>query len=283
MSRIGAIISRFKEVIVFTGLVLVSLIFISNGNLSQMGGFRTIVIGGIGWFERAFSWIPNPGALQSENRALRQLNLQLSTEVTRMRKAMIENERLREMIEFKKKSPNSLISSEVVGKTSIEMRNYITIDRGGADGIKKGMPVRTDAGLVGVVLGYSQNYSIIEVIRNRNVKISAVVQRTGYNGIVVWEEGEYFYLNNIPSSFDVQKGDVVLTSNYSNKYPVDIPIGEIVDVRNDPSTLFHKIYIKPFVNFNTISEVFVIQQVPDPERTRLIKQIENYLEDIEKQ
>lgn len=282
MARIGALISRFKEIIVFTLLVIISLILISNGNISQMGGFRTIVIGGIGWFERAFSWIPNPGALQSENRALRQLNLQLSTEVTRMRKALIENERLKEMIDFKEKATVPLVTAEVVGRTQIEMRNYMTIDRGAVDGVQKGMPVRTDAGLVGMIIGTSKNYAMIEVIKNRNVKISAIIQRTGYTGILVWEEGEYFYLSNIPASFDVKKGDVVLTSNYSNKYPTDIPIGEIIDVQNDPSTLFHKIIIKPYVNFNTLSQVFVIQRIPDPERTKLIHKIEDLLQSIEK-
>ena len=37
------------------------------GNTTELGGYRSIVVGGIGWMQSAFSWIPNPIALKNEN------------------------------------------------------------------------------------------------------------------------------------------------------------------------------------------------------------------------
>lgn len=270
-------VARFKELITFAALVIICLSLISIGNVSQIGGFRAILIGTVGNLQQLFSWIPNPQALRNENRALRELNLQLSTEVIRMREASVENNRLRKMIEFQQVATLPMIPAQVVGKSVVEMRNFMTINRGSSDSITVGMPVRTDAGLVGMIVGVSSNFSIVELITNRNVKISSRILRTGIDGISVWSGGENFILNNIPESFDVQEGDYVVTSDFSNKYPTGIPFGEIIEVVEDPSSLFKKIYIEPFANISSLEQVFVVKFLPDPERLKLIEQIEEQL------
>jgi len=270
-------VARFKELIAFTALVIICLSLISIGNVSQIGGFRAILIGTVGNLQQIFSWIPNPQALRNENRALRELNIQLSGEVIRMRESAIENNRLRKMIEFKQSGNYPLLPADVVGKSVVEMRNYITLNRGRKDSVLNGMPVRTDAGLVGTVIGVSENYSIVELIYNRNVKVSARVIRTGIDGIAVWDDTKNFVLNNIPESFDITQGDYVVTSEYSNKYPPGIPFGEIDVVEENPSSLFKTITIKPFANINTLEQVFIVKYQPDPERIQLIERVEENL------
>ncbi len=276
--RFLQILVRSKEFIAFVILCIISLTLISTGNVSKIGGFRTIVIASTGWLQEAFSWIPNPGALQSENRALRELNLQLSAEVTRMRKSLIENEKLRAMMDLKSVSDNPLVTAEVVGKTVIELRNFITLDKGKQDDIKRGMSVRTDAGLVGIIISVSDNYSMVELISNRNVRVACEIQRTMLDGILHWQGGDFFRLRNVPSTYDVQVGDVVMTSNYSNKYPPFIPVGQITEVTDEQGTLFYNIVVKPFVNFSTIEQVFIIKELPDPERMELIEKVEQRLQ-----
>ncbi|MFW5701969.1 MAG: rod shape-determining protein MreC, partial [Bacteroidota bacterium] len=72
-------------------------------------------------------------------------------------------------------------------------------------------------------------------------------------------------------------GDEIITSNYSNKYPAEIPIGEIASVGDDPGSLFLRIEVRPFVNFSTLQQVFVIDTLPDPERQNLIRRMEDRL------
>jgi rod shape-determining protein MreC len=270
-------VAKFKEFITFTALVVISLSLIASGKLAELGGFRTTVIVATAWLQEGFSWIPNPGALRNENRALRELNLQLSQEVMKMRNSVIENDRLHKLLDFKIKSPDVVISAEVVGRNSIEMRNYMTIDKGSNQGIELGMAVRTDAGLVGLVIGTSANYSMVELILNRNVKISGTIQRTGINGIFSWNGGQFFNLKNIPGSFDVKKGDIIMTSNYSNKYPSNIPLGEIIEIKEDKSSLFQKLLIKSSVNLESVEQVFVVKTIPDPERRKLLLDMETFL------
>lgn len=277
MQRFINYIVRFKEYITFASLIVICLALISMGDVSKLGGYRTVIIGTVGWMQEAFAWIPNPAALKSENRAVRELNLRQSAEITRMRHALIENKRLREMIEFKNTAEHPVISAEVIGKNSIEMRNTLTLNRGADDGIEQGMCVRTDAGLVGQIVSASDDYSLVESIFNRNVRISSKIQRTNIDGIVAWEGDEHLLLKNIPTSFDVQVGDVVLTSNFTNKYPKNVPIGQIRSIEEMQGSLFFRVEIEPFVNFSTIEQVFVMQFIPDEERLDLIKEFEEKL------
>lgn len=279
MQQLINIIIKYKEYITFTALVMMSLSLISLGEVSKLGGFRTFIIGTVGNMQDIFSWIPNPGALRSENRALRELNLQLSSEVIKMRKSLIENQRLRNMIALKDTSTLSLTAAEVIGKSSLQMRNYITLSKGKSDEIYPGMAVRTDAGLVGVIIAAGKNYSFVELLNNRNVRIAAKIMRNQIDGLVAWEGGEYLLLKNIPTSFDIEVGDVVATSNYSTKYPADVPIGKVLKVEKDPGSLFHKITIDPYAQFNTLEQVFVIQHIPDPELFKIVSQVEERLLD----
>jgi len=270
-------IIRFKNYISFLALVIISLSLISMGSVNKLGGFRTMIIGTFGWIQEGFNWIPNPGAVQNENKALRELNLQLSNEVTRMRNSVVENNKLRALLDLKKVSDDEFIAVSVVGMSSIQMRNYLIIDKGSESGISTGMSLRNDAGLVGVVIGQSNNYAVVETIINRDVKISAKCLRSEYKGIVVWEGGEYLLMKNVPKSFDVKKGDVIVTSEFSNKYPVNIPIGKVREAKEEQGHLFLKVVLEPMVSFSTLEESFVIKQLPSSERTELIQEIDEKL------
>jgi len=279
MHNLIKIIIKYKEYISFTALVVISLSLISMGEVSKIGGFRTVIIASLGSLQNAFAWIPNPSALKSENEALRELNIQLSTEVIRMRKSIIDNQRFRRMLSLKDTSDAPLIAAEVVGKNSIQMRNYITLNKGINNGIESGMAVRTDAGLVGVVIAAGRTYSLVELLNNRNIRVAAKIMRNQIDGLIAWEGGELLLMKNIPTSFDLEQGDVVVTSNYSNKYPADIPIGFVSKVENDPGSLFHKILIVPYAQFKTLEQVFVINKLPEPELFELVRQVEEQLLD----
>lgn len=277
MQKFVNFVDKYKEYITFASLIVISLCLISMGNVSRIGGFRTVVIGTVGWIQELFAWVPNPGALQSENQAVRELNLQLSSEVIRGRHSLIENQRLRQLIGLREKIEEPCLSSEVVGKSTIELRSYISLDKGESNDVKEGMAVRTDAGLVGSIAAASSDYSLVELITNRSVRIAAKIQRTNISGIVVWEGGSNFFMKNLPKSFDVQAGDIVITSSFSNKYPPEIPLGQIIKVEDDPGSLFLLIQIQPFVDFSSLEQVFIVKHLPDPERIELIKKMEDRL------
>ncbi|MDZ4746138.1 MAG: rod shape-determining protein MreC [bacterium] len=274
MQRFIDFVVRFKNYIALCALVVMSFSMMSFGNLSQLGGFRAVIVGSIGWLQSFFAWIPNPVALKSENLALRELNLQLSLESSRSRQAIVENATLRKMLELPNMTEYRLLAADVVGKTTTQLRNYATINKGTADGVKDGMCCITDAGLVGIVIGASDHYAVVQLLLNRDTRVSARVQRSRVDGILVWEGETTISLKNVPKSYDIQAGDIVLTSSYSARYPANIVIGRITQVADENQSLFRRVVVEPAVNFATLEQVFVVEYLPGVERTDLEARVE---------
>jgi rod shape-determining protein MreC len=274
MQRFIAFVVRYKNYITLCALVVMSFSLMSFGNLAQLGGFRAVVVGSIGWIQSLFAWVPNPVALKSENLALRELNLQLSVESARSRQAMVENATLRRMLELPKLTEYKLIAADVEGKTTTQLRNYATINKGTKDGVKEGMSCITDAGLVGRIIGTSEHYAVIQLLLNRDTRVASKVQRSRVDGIVTWDGESFLSLKDVPKSFDVQVGDVILTSNYSSRYPANVVVGRVTRVDEENNSLFRRVVVEPAVNFSTLEQVFVVNYIPNDERLRLERETE---------
>jgi len=269
MRRFIEFVVRYKNYITLTTLVVMSFSFMSFGELSSLGGFRAVVVGSIGWVQSLFAWVPNPVALKSENASLRELNLQLSIESARFRQAMVENAKLRRMLELPELTDTPLIATDVIGKTTTELRNFATIDRGTDGGVVDGMACITDAGLVGIIVGASPHYAVVRLLHNRDTRIAARVYRTNVDGIIQWEGEEFVSLKDVPRTADVKVGDLVLTSQYSSRFPANIIIGYVREVREEENSLFRKVLVEPAVDFSSLSQVFVMDWLPNPERIAL--------------
>jgi len=274
MQKFIDFVVKYREYITFVSLTVICFSLISMGNINKIGGFRTAIFAAVAKLQHVITFDGSSGNTNPSIKVLRELNLQLSSEVTRMRNATVENKKFRDLLGIHSISNSNLIPAQVIGKTTLEVRYYLTIDKGDASGIKMGMAVRDDRGLIGTVIGTSENYSFIELIKNRDVRIAAKDQRTNINGIIVWEGGRYFRMKNILKTYDVRKGDIIITSNFSNKYPQEVPIGMVVNVKEEAGEIFMLVEIEPFVDFNTLEYLFVINMIPDPERQKLIKEID---------
>ncbi len=131
------------------------------------------------------------------------------------------------------------------------------------------MPIVNDAGLVGRIIATSKNYSIGQLVINRDFRATAKIQRSRVDGIIAWEGGEYTLLKNVAKTLDVIVGDVVVTSEYSSMFPQNIRIGIVAAVKDEPGDLFKRIEVANSVDFSKVEEVFVIQYDSDPERIEL--------------
>jgi rod shape-determining protein MreC len=269
MQRIAELLLRYKEYATALLLIIVSLVLISTSSSSKLRSFRTISVGVVAGVQSALSWVPNPFALETENHSLRQLNKDLSLQAMELRDAGVKVEKLRQMLEFKQKSPMKLLSAEVIGKTTIQLRNFATLNVGEKDGVKEGMPVISESGLAGRVIGVSANYSIVQLLLNRDTRVPARTLGDRNDGLIIWDGGSNLLFRNVPAVQPQKKGDTVVTSNYSSFYPENIVIGTITDIEEEQGTLYYKITVKPAVNFATLEEAFVVLHSPDQERLDL--------------
>lgn len=270
MKTLLAYLGNLKEYIVFSALILISIILIFQNDNIQVRFIRVIAVNVIGVIQSGFSIIPNVFELERENKSLRETNINLSKELSFLKESKLENLRLNQMLEFKQRTNYRVVTGKIIGKTLIQTRNNITLNIGENDSVRVGMPVITDRGLVGKIVATSGNYSIAQILLNKDLKVSAKDQRSRVDGIISWDGEGKVLMKNVSKSSDVLVGDVIITSEYSNIFPAGIPIG-FATTAGTLDNLFKNIEVECFVNFETIEEVFVLKYLSNDERKDLEK------------
>lgn len=268
MRKFGEILLSVKEYLILTLLVVLSLVMLFSNDNTQIRFLRAVAIGFFGTIQSGVSAIPNVFELESENQFLREKNIKLANEVATLKEARLENIRLSKLLELKELTGGSVVSASIVNKSVVKRRNTITLNVGEDDGVKLNMPVITDDGLVGKIVATSKSYSIAQILYNNDLKVTVKAQRSRVDGILTYDGVENLVVTNVPKSADVNVGDVVVTSEYSNTFPAGIPVGVVREAGN-LDNLFKKILITPSVDFNVLEEVFVLKYLPNEERRNL--------------
>jgi rod shape-determining protein MreC len=261
-------LGNLKEYIIFSVIGLVSLILVFQNDNVQIRFIRAVAVNVMGVVQSGFSLIPNVFELEKENKRLRKTNINLSTEVSQLKEYKLENLRLTELLKLKEGNEFKTVSAKIVGKSLIQTRNTITLNTGETDSVKIGMPVITDKGLVGKIIGTSSHYSVAQILFNKDLRVSAKDQRSRVDGIIAWSGEKKVYMKNVSKSSDVETGDVIITSEYSNNFPAGIPIGYVTSV-GTVDNLFKNIEVDCFVDFENVEEVFVLKFLPNDERQDL--------------
>lgn len=267
--RVYDILLYFREYLLLAFCLLVSLVFMAVDDTPQTRALRTVAVGGVAWMQDAFGFVPEYFGLREENRVLRSMNLSLTEEVSRLREARLENVRLRRLVGLRESSPLAYAAARVVGRSGEQLRSTITLATGEAEGVREGMPIVTDAGLVGRVSSVAGGYAVGQLLANKDVRVSAQVQRSRVNGIVLWAGPAGLQLRNVGKTQDVRPGDLVLTSPFSTMYPSGIRIGVVREVRSSPGDLFLTVDVTPGADLDRLEEVFVVLHPADSTRLRL--------------
>ncbi|MEJ5262570.1 MAG: rod shape-determining protein MreC [Ignavibacterium sp.] len=255
---------NFKEYIILTVLVIISLFVISQNHSPAVQKVRAIAFGSFATVTSVVSDIVNVKSLRKENEQLRETNAKLMLQLSKLREAALLNDELKEMLALKDTSGFPLVSASVVSKSFSRVQGTITLNVGSSDSVKVGMPVITDKGLVGIIYSVSGNYSIARTLQNVDLKITVKDERTRENGLMKWN-GERLVIVNVPKTYQIKKGDRIVTSELSSLVPFPIPVGIAAGSINVETGIFNEIQVIPFVDFSKVENVFVLKTVASKE------------------
>lgn len=175
--------------------------------------------------------------------------------------------------------------AKVVYNTVTSEKNYLQLNRGAKYGIQDNMAVlNSDGAVVGQVVNVSPNFSEVMSLLHVQSSVSAALKKTGDAGKLEWDgkDPRFVQLKGISKSVEVKVGDSVVTSKYSYNFPPDKLIGRIAAINSDPATGFYLLKIKTIVNFNTIQQVFVVENLQREEQLQLEKDTEKKVEQQKK-
>ena len=155
------------------------------------------------------------------------------------------------------------LPAKVVNNDVSDQNNYITLYRGGRQGVTKDMGVIGPQGIIGKVIDTSKNYCRVMSLLNRNSKVSAMTMKGFYTGLVDWDgkDPRYVTMHNVPKSAKVKIGDSIITSNLSGNYPPGIMIGTIAAIGGDPASGFYDLKVKTATDFYNIQYAYLVDNM----------------------
>jgi len=173
------------------------------------------------------------------------------------------------------------LDAKVVYNTVNFDKNYLQLDRGSKYGIKDNMAVLSSEGyVVGVVVNVSPNFSQVMGLLHVQSSVSASLKNAGESGRVEWDgkDPKIIILEGIPKNIPVKIGDTVVTSKYSYNFPPEKIIGTVSGIANDPATGFYLLRVRPAVNFSSVQQVFVVENLQREEQEQLEKDTEKKID-----
>lgn len=173
------------------------------------------------------------------------------------------------------RTPYSYVAAKVISNTVNRQFNYLTINKGLADGIRPDMGVVGGNGIVGVVIGASEHYATVLSALHRKWATNAKLLKSNHAGILRWEgvNPRIATLDNIPYHVEVSEGDIVVTSGFSSFFPQGILIGKVLEVAHDGANNFQQIKVEFSTDFSSLYYVYVIKNEDRKEILNLQKTI----------
>lgn len=274
MNSLLDLLKRLYNHLIFLVLLALSLSLYFKSSYYQKAKISaaTRIITGT-WYKQV-SKVTDLFNLRRENTELLNENLELRNQIEGY-KFM-----LRELVDTIVTQNDSLnfieyIPSNVINNSISSQHNYLILDVGENKGVKSGMGVVSNSGVVGVVASVSSHYSSVISLLNTDLQISAMHKKSGAFGSLSWDGANYrkVILNEIPLHINISKGDTIVSSGYSAIFPKDIPIGKVVDFHSKDGS-FLAITVELFAEFKTISKVYVI-------RSRVKEEIDSLQQNVD--
>jgi rod shape-determining protein MreC len=235
------------------------------------------------WLATRFEAIQSVISAPQDTLRLRQRNTELEAEVSRLQSQVIElQQRLTEtsilsaLVEFARANPEYRYqAAAVIGYDTSPFLKYVIINKGSDQGLRRGMPVVTQQGLVGRVAAVTSTAARVQLITDPASTVNVRLDPSGAQAVLNGQITGDVILDMIPQDANVQAGDLVLTSGLGGGYPPNLLAGQVTGIRSRDQDLFQRATVQTVVDFNELEIVLVITNFKPVDITPLLPSQEN--------
>lgn len=228
--------------------------------------FRAAYTAVANWFNDKQNYYQDNTALKEENAALKQAIAEMEETVRQAQADRDENVLLRQLLDLRaqRRDLTDLEAAAITEHTVTNWCSSLTLNKGTVHGVKKGDSVMDATGvLVGVVSEVGANWATVLTTVDTDTSLGARVFRTDDLGLAQGDfalmEDKLLRLDYLPTDCELLSGDLVETSGLGGFYPSGLVIGHVQEVQLDDSGAASYAIIAPAVDFDALTEVFVIK------------------------
>jgi rod shape-determining protein MreC len=202
--------------------------------------------------------------IHQENLALKETIKRLSFLEGESDRAKEENQRLRALVAFPAVKQSRSLVAHIISREPDSWFQWITIDKGQADGIYLDAPVLAWAdgkpGVLGRVVEVYSGSAKVVLITNILSAVPGEIKGISEDGLIEGQNSHKLKINYLMSESKVRIGDEIVTSPLSSVFPPGIAIGKVTDFSHKDNEAFQTAVVKPSVNFNNLREAVVMIQ-----------------------
>ena len=197
--------------------------------------------------------------LTAENEELKKQVSELQNYIIQLQQNLNEADILYALLGFARSSPDEqYIPAKVIGKDPSPFLKYLLIDQGSDQGIRSGMPVVTNNGLVGRIEAVTASAARVKLITDSTSMINAVVTEVDAECMVQGSITGDVTIEMVSQDVKLEPGQIVQTSGLGGDFPSDFIIGQVLNVNQINNEIFQSASILPAENFSSLQAVLVV-------------------------
>jgi len=200
--------------------------------------------------------------VREENARLREELARVRSDRALLAELQVENRHLGELLELRDALGTTAVAANVIGSDATGLSRTLILASGSSNGIRPGMAVLSNQGVVGKIIAVSPHASRVLLIDDHNSALDGFDQRSRARGIVAGLVDDGLILKYADRSQDIRNGDTVVTSGLDGIFPRGLLVGTIKSVHREGPGLFLGVRIAPAVDFRGLEQVLVITQPP---------------------
>lgn len=264
MRNLLRFLMKYGTWFVFSFYVLLSCVLLVNSNSYHTSVYLTSANTMVSSVFGVTSNITEYFNLHSINESLQARNAELEGEVLNLKNQLAEyranadsagDDDIRQRFGF--------ISAAVINNNTRHPRNYFTINKGYLEGIKTGMGVVDQNGIVGIVNVAGRNTARIISLLNETQHFSVKLKGTHFIGSLSWKGNDptIAYMEEVPRHARYHAGDTIVTSGYSTAFPEGLPVGTVLNRVRSADDNYFTLKVHLSSNFKGLSTVRVINDI----------------------
>ena len=264
--------------LVLTAIVLITLDSRSeNGPLTAARNVVLDVLGPVrtlgGWLfspvGNAWQGITSYDDLEAENADLRAQLAEAESSILQVGEIERDRQDLLALLGARDTVSNiPRVTARVIDAPLSNFERTIELDRGSRDGVQRGMPVETGAGLIGRVVQVSTTRSRVELLTDPNFDVGVRMVRSADDGVASGRgRGEDLEVSFVELETVVIPGETVVTSGFQGStFPEGLLVGTVVDVEPNAVQGTNRVTVRPAAELRRLRWVSVILFEPaEPE------------------
>lgn len=212
------------------------------------------------WGRASIEYVSTVDTLQSENQELIREQIQDKQKLHELETLKLENEKLRKLMNVGNtlKVKRSILS-EIVSDARDPFSRKIIIGKGSIQGVKEGMPVIDELGLLGQVTRTFPSRAEVSLITDKEQIVPVENLRNGIRSVAYGGlDGGLLELRFMAANADVDNSDLLVTSGLDGVYPRGIPVARVIRVERNSRYAFASIFCEPIAGVERHRFVLVL-------------------------